>query len=54
VLTSVRTGARVTPLMAVRNARVRRSVEHASMALTPVRLTMKPVLLIIQVPSGWM
>ena len=46
-------GARVTLPMASRNARVRRSVELASMALTPSAATMKPVLLIIQVPSGW-
>jgi len=39
--------------MVSRKARVRRSVAHASMAVTPSRTTTNPVLLIIQLPSGW-
>jgi len=53
VLTSVRTGAGVTDPIAVAKARVRRSVEHESMMITPCGPTAKPVLLIHQVPSGW-
>ena len=53
VLTRVRTGAALTEAMASRNARVRRSVEHASTAITPWGPTTKPVLLIHHVPSGW-
>ena len=54
VFTSVRTGRSVTEAMVSRNARVRRSVEHASIAVTPCGPTTKPVLLIHHVPSGWM
>jgi hypothetical protein len=38
--------------MASRYARVRRSVEVASMLITPVRPARKPVLLRYQLPSG--
>jgi hypothetical protein len=54
VLISVRTGCGVTPAIADRYARVLRSVEHASTLTTPRAPTRKPVLLIHQVPSGWM
>jgi len=33
---------------------VRRSVEQASMLMTPERPTTKPVLLMYHDPSGWM
>jgi hypothetical protein len=54
VLTRTRRGAGDTSATAARNARVRRSVAQVSMATTPSSATTKPVLLIHQVPSGWM
>jgi hypothetical protein len=54
VLTSVRTGSPVTSATAARYARVRRSVEQVSMLITPPPPAMKPVLLMYQLPSGWM
>ena len=50
--TSVRTGLGVTAAIASRNPRVRRSVDDASTATTPVEPTTKPVLLIHQLPSS--
>jgi hypothetical protein len=52
VLISVRTGALDTLSMAVRKARLRRSVKHVSMAVTPSAPTTKPVLLSPQLPSS--
>jgi hypothetical protein len=43
----------VTEAIRSRNARVRRSVEQASMPMTDPRPAMKPVLLMCHEPSGW-
>src|SRR6185437_2801723 len=53
VLTSVRTGAGLTAAIAPRYARVRRSVDVASIEITPRGLVRKPVLFRYQLPSGW-
>jgi hypothetical protein len=51
-LISVRTGALLTLAIAARKARVRSTVDEASTLTTPREPTMKPVLLMYQLPSG--